>query len=646
MTTLKLIPKATEIPSADTLKVGDWYWVEPDEDDEGDDSWLGCIVHLGSNYAKLEGVYLEERVHFDVFATRCRREDQPVAVIDGRINRHKGELAELMVKIHEVTARLGVGVDAPPSDTQALATTGRQLVAYKKALVKAKDDELPALFKKVETVHKKLATWMTGQLIPLKAQSAGMKSSIAKVEERIFSVELYAGLSEDVVQVAKGKAASPREKLHLMQRMHFMDEECLVNYQAGGMTFESIKEFDQWLRKKENRDRLLPFPRCCIAFRVRRYDKPRDTPTLSSFVRFIFGGDSAEDRATFLYVRNGAQLYRVETSIDFGETLFPNTDRSVFGAEHLLAKRSYSTFKIVSAREHKAMVAAHTKEMKEWRKKEKKGRAEHRVAMAAWKKLSKREQLDSKPHFWAGWAPTDETRGYEAFDPSNLYYDDISKQLAQDIKDYNRIGLLLQGLFDRSPVLHPHPKVKLWTAEGFDEAIKLIYDKDRALHAGPKPDFKAYQQKLNASLKKGSVTVGQQTLWLEYMAETHREAPDYANVYQPMGDPGPGGLARVEGFNKRSFKVTFRWKRERSWRGDTAWKRRHGYDDWDNVEVPGVGASFTCEAGALFNVDAYTPGDYKQFFEDPRTRADYLQWAPLLLTAEDYHAGKRKVGKR
>ncbi len=45
----------------------------------------------------------------------------------------------------------------------------------------------------------------------------------------------------------------------------------------------------------------------------------------------------------------------------------------------------------------------------------------------------------------------------------------------------------------------------------------------------------------------------------------------------------------------------------------------------------------------LFNVDAYTPGDYKQFFEDPRTRAEYLKWAPFLLTAEDYHAGKRKV---
>lgn len=43
------------------------------------------------------------------------------------------------------------------------------------------------------------------------------------------------------------------------------------------------------------------------------------------------------------------------------------------------------------------------------------------------------------------------------------------------------------------------------------------------------------------------------------------------------------------------------------------------------------------------NIDAYTSGDFRLFFNDPRTRADYLQWAPLLLEAEEYHAGNRTV---
>ena len=45
----------------------------------------------------------------------------------------------------------------------------------------------------------------------------------------------------------------------------------------------------------------------------------------------------------------------------------------------------------------------------------------------------------------------------------------------------------------------------------------------------------------------------------------------------------------------------------------------------------------------LFNVSAYQPGDFRWFFEDPRTRAQYLKWAPTLLTAEEYHAGNRKA---
>jgi hypothetical protein len=48
-------------------------------------------------------------------------------------------------------------------------------------------------------------------------------------------------------------------------------------------------------------------------------------------------------------------------------------------------------------------------------------------------------------------------------------------------------------------------------------------------------------------------------------------------------------------------------------------------------------------ADQLFNVSAYRPGDYKQFFADHRTRAEYLRWAPLLLTAEEFHAGNIKA---
>jgi hypothetical protein len=45
----------------------------------------------------------------------------------------------------------------------------------------------------------------------------------------------------------------------------------------------------------------------------------------------------------------------------------------------------------------------------------------------------------------------------------------------------------------------------------------------------------------------------------------------------------------------------------------------------------------------LLNVSTYQPGDFKQFYNDPRTRGDYLQWTPLLLEAEEWYAGNRKI---
>jgi hypothetical protein len=52
---------------------------------------------------------------------------------------------------------------------------------------------------------------------------------------------------------------------------------------------------------------------------------------------------------------------------------------------------------------------------------------------------------------------------------------------------------------------------------------------------------------------------------------------------------------------------------------------------------------FACSSDAVFNVSAYKPGDFRVFFNDPRTRAEYIKWAPWLLEAEEYQAGNRKV---
>src|ERR1700730_8119152 len=103
-----------------------------------------------------------------------------------------------------------------------------------------------------------------------------MKEAIHEIEDRIFNASLYAGLTEQAAACCKGLPAEAAEKLHVMQRRLYMDEECLLNYDAGGMEFKDIRAFDKWLALPENRDRVLPFPRTLVAMQVRRNAKERE----------------------------------------------------------------------------------------------------------------------------------------------------------------------------------------------------------------------------------------------------------------------------------------------------------------------------------------------------------------------------------
>ena len=280
-----------------SVEIGQWYWLSVDGDEFSEDpadkkphEVLTCVTKVGTNFTKVESPHGRSwRVHHDEFEEDCRRELNPEIEIQRNADKQKGIVRQTLAKIQEVTARLGLTPRG--AITQQKSVESRELAVvsgtdhlkkYKTSLVRAKNTHLPALFKKVEESTKELTIWMKAQTLPMKGHIGGMKDCIEDVEGRIFSVSLYAGLSEDVVQVRKGEAAPSGEKLRIMQRRLYMDEECLAGYKAGGIDITSLKKFDQWLAKRENRDRLLPFPRCLVVFRVRRDEKHRESPNMNA----------------------------------------------------------------------------------------------------------------------------------------------------------------------------------------------------------------------------------------------------------------------------------------------------------------------------------------------------------------------------
>lgn len=683
-------------PRGGEAVLGQWYWVHPvgwpkeadsaelalpgaaeasgeeGELEEDKQPWLGCVTYIGSNYAELTNVREgSTRIHLDAFDTYCRHEPNAEAFINTKVQGLQREVGALMKQVNAVTQQLAVTPSTQLQDGSqhalVLHDKGEAIGNYKTALIRAKEETLPELFKRIESTNRQMGMWMQASLIPLKAQADGLKEVLEHIGARIFNVELYAGLVEEVELVKDGKAADMATPIHLFQRRHYMDEECLVQYEAGGMEFRDIGAFDRWLSKPENFQRLLPHARSIVAFRVRRHEKERHAASFAQFIRFLFEGDA--DKLTFLYIRNGERLYRLSTGIDFGATLFPDFDNSqltgkLYGrsfagnVDGLITEGAWLEMRAREEAEQARRDAAYEKEMAEWPVKMAEYREQLKAIARARRKMKKQgensltdEEAEllrsfSKPRKpsrpWQGYVHH-ESEQYEPFEPSNLHYDDMRKYLQKQMDEHNRLVLVLQGLLDRSPVLHPHPPWKLFEPSGFKAALVLVYDDTRALVPGEAPDFEAYRLQLNSTLKPGCVTVGQQFAWLRKEAEKENERRDRdwrrmndweLHTYQPYGNPGPGTLARVE-------KVSRTGVCHYSW-----WKDRLRRPTWKQAlrgHVGDVRAHFQCHTSVVLNVDTYKRGDFRKFYEDPRTRENYLKWAPLLLVAEEYHAGKRQI---
>lgn len=610
-------------------ELGQWYWTNHRDEDQ----LLMCVMEIGTNYVELREPelrgYRVKRVHRDDFSKELTYEPNPELHIQKMVQHYQEALAANMAEIQRLTESLGIAPQLAHQSNgdvegKSLALLSEQVDvnAFKNALVLAKQETLPALFKRHEELAGELSRWLGAPSMALKAKLVPMKASVEKIEDKLFNINLYAGIFETIITLSDGVPAAKDERLRIMQRRLYMDEECLLDYEAGGMEFNGIKEFDKWLAKPKNRDRILPFPRCMVSMRVRRNVKDRSGVGLNAFVQIR---EAEADKFTYLIVRNGEQLYRVCTEIDFGELMFP--ERAVFDPSEPMMMKIWGRDRIeemMTKREFDRLVETSNRReaaRKQW---------ELENPKAEWEKSNpNKDWYYSNPHRGERFSTSD----WEPFDDTSVYYDLGIRKLKNEIKEYNRIALIVQGMFDRTLTLIPHNPVQMWRPASFAASVELVYDGSMALHWGEAPDIHSYIAACNAQANADSVMFGQELLWMEREAERENRKTEnnwripnnnkyYYKTLRPEGDPGPGRVARMAGWTPRSRMATFTWL-----------KARRAYSD-DKVR-----AQLKAPLDKLFNVSAYKLGDFKRFFADPRTRAKYLEWAPMLLSAEDYHRG-------
>jgi hypothetical protein len=161
----------------------------------------------------MQGVHLRQRIGMDDFHAMCTPEPWPQQFIDAQIDKQRRCVRGLMGLIRDLCQRLGVpfrqALAEPETAGTALAVAHSvdDVNKYKGALVKAKEKTLPELFAKVKEQHEQMATWMKAELIPAQAEMRAVQEVTQVIEGKIHTVELYAGLQEELVQVHPSHAA-------------------------------------------------------------------------------------------------------------------------------------------------------------------------------------------------------------------------------------------------------------------------------------------------------------------------------------------------------------------------------------------------------------------------------------------------------
>jgi hypothetical protein len=168
--------------------------------------------------------------------------------------------------------------------------------------------------------QKRIEALMHEQTKALAAQMEKLKELSEIAEEALHTIRVYLGNDEQVVQIAKGMPAAPEEKIVIRQKVLYMDEESALDADAGGIDFQKVKEFDAWILRPGNIDRILPETKGVIVLKPRYSDIKYTDNWLTNAVL------NAENKKTYWLIRNGANLYRIHSSLEVGEHIVPLED--------------------------------------------------------------------------------------------------------------------------------------------------------------------------------------------------------------------------------------------------------------------------------------------------------------------------------
>lgn len=568
--------RAVPFGKDDLPKRGEWFWVRDSEKD--DKPALMCVEHIGSNFVRFTAAHgsggsFDHTTHHRDLLKLTVPEPKWKEILERRSLNKQKELADA---VHRLADKVKAA-DLLPAEGQApsmLPSTTRVDPKRKKyALLTLKNKTLPAAEKAVDQIIKEMVAIQRDLVMPMLIECKRMCGLKDKIEDRLFVLELYAGIGEAAEQIGEGEPAPPETPITIRQMLRYMDEETLIDYDHGGMDFRSLKDFDKWIAAPENYERILPEPRCVVAFKVRRHLKDYG-PCGDLAGAFRQMEEHYRNMKTYLCIRNGAQIWRLATDIEFEPRLLPFRDEF------------HKPFEVPD-------------EYGTW------------------------VDEDGKPNF------TGHKKVYrdpEAVTPDDVRYDAHIDKRKKLIFQYNRILFLIQGILDRSKVFSPHPPINLSDMEHVRNFVHANHDEELGLPSSNPPSWEAYRDEKNAQMKVGGFA------WATWTEENR----DRGRFSYERSDKVFKGIYKVTSIKKDRTAVRVSWSRGRreGYEFPTGWWS--GYGRWGTWDYKNKWCHKWIPMKDCFNVDAYVPGEYKVFLCDAYLKGAYLQWAPQLLSAEKH----------
>lgn len=178
--------------------------------------------------------------------------------------------------------------------------------------------------KYAEIMIKQKTQELEARLQPMREMIEKMGREVSRLNYVIQTIETYAGIKENVVQLHAGEPAPETTPIVFRQAVIFMDEElALID---DDFDWQKVDKFDKWLLENDRYKDFMPDEKSMVAVKPRRRDKEYTAGETANDRLYNWIMNQNNHQTAFL-IRNGENLYKIESEhIFLTDRMYPNMD--------------------------------------------------------------------------------------------------------------------------------------------------------------------------------------------------------------------------------------------------------------------------------------------------------------------------------